>query len=73
MERTKFDQLIFIDPAYKGLDQPYYPVYKPKYLPNKVHKGYNPVMYYRRFEEPTYVDLYNNRRSGKNLYNMYKK
>ena len=73
MNRTKFDQLTYVDPAYKDLKQPYYPIYKPKYLPYKVHNGYNEKMYYSRFNEPSYIDLYNNRRSGKNLYNMYKK
>lgn len=73
MERIKKDQLLYMDPAYKGLNQPYYPMYKPKYIQDKVHKGYNNNMYYKRFEEPSYTDLYNNRRSGKNLYNMYKK
>ena len=71
MDKTKFDQLIFNDPAYKGLNQQIYPVYKPKYLPYKVHENYNENMYYHRNKIPSYVDSFN-RRDG-NFYNMYKK
>jgi len=72
METTKFDQLIFNNLNYRDLNQPIYPIFKPKYLPDRVHTNYNKRMYYRRGNVPTYIDNYNGRR-GNNFYNMYKK
>ena len=75
MNTTQFDQLIHINPAYSDINKPYYPVYKPTYIQNKVHENYNNNMYYHRIMEPSYIDMFNYYRdSGEtNPYNMYRR